>query len=441
MPYKDRIIDFRRVSAAELRENPNNFRTHPRKQKEAMLGVLNDVGWADAVLAREVDGVLELIDGHLRADIANGEQLPVLVLDVNDAEAAEILATHDPIAAMAGQDDEKLDAVLRQFNTGDEALQGMLSNLAGIKPDPVTEDEAPEPPADPITKSGDLWLLGEHQVLCGDSTKADDVERLMGKGKINLAFISPPYASQRKYDESSGFKPINPDGYVEWFADIQQLVHRFLAADGSWVINITEAADEGFKQTYVKRLVLAHVDQWNWRWIEEYCWPRPALPLNPNSSRRFKNGWESVYHFAKVREYKFLPDIVRHKSDGVFSYADQKAAGKMIGGTAQGVGGGIMSPVNTGDGLAYPSNVLANMGGAKIVGHSAAFPVGLPTFFLQCLSETGDRAYDPFLGSGTTLIAAEQLSRKCYGMEISPAYCDVIVERWQNLTGGKATRQ
>jgi DNA modification methylase len=75
------------------------------------------------------------------------------------------------------------------------------------------------------------------------------------------------------------------------------------------------------------------------------------------------------------------------------------------------------------------------------IAHEAAFPPDLPAFFIKAYSDKGDNVYEPFCGSGTTLIAAEQLSRKCYGMEISPAYCDVIVKRWETLTGKKATRQ
>ena len=96
----------------------------------------------------------------------------------------------------------------------------------------------------------------------------------------------------------------------------------------------------------------------------------------------------------------------------------------------QGVGGGVMSPVNVGDGFAFPSNVIDLKVGARVVGHSAAFPVGLPSFFVRAYSDEGDRIFDPFLGSGTTLIAAAENKRIAYGCEISPAYCDLIRRRW-----------
>lgn len=445
MEIRDRIRELRRVKASELRPNPRNWRLHPTSQQDALRGVLAEVGYADALLAREADdGALVLIDGHLRAEATPDAVVPVLVLDVNEAEADKILATLDPLAAMAEADASKLDSLLREIDTGSAALQEMLAALAkdaGLYKTPeIIEDEAPEPPVDPVTRAGDLWILGEHRLLCGDSTKAGDVARVMTGDKATLCFTSPPYASQRKYDESSGFKPIHPSKYVDWWGSAQEQVQRALAVNGSLFLNIKEAADEGRKQDYVKRLVLKSIDEWDWLWIEEFCWPRPAMPLNPNKSHRFKNGWESVFHFAKSLNYVFAPDAVRHESDGCFSYKDQKAAGKKICDGGQGLGGGAMSPVNQRKGLAYPSNVLPNFGGAKVVGHSAAFPVGLPAFFLRCFSGSTDVVYEPFAGSGTTVIAAEQLGRRCYAIELSPAYCDVAVERWQNLTGGKAVR-
>jgi DNA modification methylase len=112
-------------------------------------------------------------------------------------------------------------------------------------------------------------------------------------------------------------------------------------------------------------------------------------------------------------------------------------------GDDQGKAGGAVPNASIKEGLAYPSNVLAvnfDSHDGDGSGHSAAYPVNLPTFFIRAFSDENDIVYDPFLGSGTTLIAAEQLGRKCYGMEISPAYCDVIIQRWENLTGNKARK-
>ena len=131
MKIRDRIRELRRVPASELRPNPKNWRTHPEAQANALRGLLAEVGIADAVLARETeDGGLMLLDGHLRVETMGDQILPVLVLDVDEAEGDKILATLDPLAAMAEADAEKLDAILREVDTGSPEVQEMLSQLA-----------------------------------------------------------------------------------------------------------------------------------------------------------------------------------------------------------------------------------------------------------------------------------------------------------------------
>ncbi len=119
------------MPANELRPNPKNWRTHPKAQADALRGVLAEVGMADACLARELpDGSLMLIDGHLRAETAANAKVPVLILDVTEAEADKILATLDPLAAMADSDAAKLDELLRTVDTGSEALQQLIAATA-----------------------------------------------------------------------------------------------------------------------------------------------------------------------------------------------------------------------------------------------------------------------------------------------------------------------
>lgn len=131
MNIRDRIKELRRVPASELRPSPLNWRTHSTQQLDALKGILAEVGYAGAALARELpDGSLELIDGHARAEVTGTGMVPVLVLDVDEAEAAKILATFDPIGAMAGTDAAKLDALLRDVQTGNQALADMLEGLA-----------------------------------------------------------------------------------------------------------------------------------------------------------------------------------------------------------------------------------------------------------------------------------------------------------------------
>ena len=131
MQIRNRIKELRHVPASDLRPNPKNWRTHPKAQQDALKGVLSEIGMADACLARELDdGSLMLIDGHLRAETIGTEVVPVLILDVDEAEADKILATLDPLAAMADSDAVKLDDLLRNIDTGSEALQEMIAATA-----------------------------------------------------------------------------------------------------------------------------------------------------------------------------------------------------------------------------------------------------------------------------------------------------------------------
>jgi hypothetical protein len=124
---KDRIKELRRVPAGRLRPNPKNWRTHPDEQRLALAGILEEVGYADALLAREMaDGTLMLIDGHLRAETTPDALVPVLVLDLDDSEADKLLAVLDPLAALAGADSARLDALLCEIKTENDALARLL---------------------------------------------------------------------------------------------------------------------------------------------------------------------------------------------------------------------------------------------------------------------------------------------------------------------------
>lgn len=452
MNIRDRIKELRRVRAGDLRPNPRNWRTHPQAQRDALRGVLAEIGYADALIARELpDGGLELLDGHLRAETTPDSEVPVLITDLTDAEASKLLATLDPLAAMAEADKGKLDELLRDVQTSSEAVAAMLTNLAasnGILSGggEVVEDEVPEPPAVPVTKLGDLWLLGEHRLLCGDSRDSLAWERLTCGAEINVCMTSPPYASQRKYDESSGFKPISPDEYVEWWEPLQQYVREHLASDGSFFVNIKPNAEGLDTELYVFDLVCAMVRQWDWHFATELCWERTGIPKSV--SRRFKNQFEPIYQFG-LGEWKMRPKSVAHSSSrfpkprgkgaGNTSWAEHQGSNWIHMSGHQGESGFQWFGDDVGEGMAYPGNRLPTFAGShEATGHAAAFPVGLPSFFFKAYSDEGDNVADPFMGSGSSLIAAEQLHRRCYGIEISPQYCDVVVKRWETLTGKKA---
>jgi hypothetical protein len=141
MKIRDRIKDFRRVKASLLRPHPSNWRTHPTAQQDALRGVLAEIGYAGALLARELpDGSLELIDGHLRAETTPEAEVPVLVLDLDQREAAKLLALHDPLAGMAEANQDVLTELLGQVETESDAVQQLLDQMLGV-PEPLPDED------------------------------------------------------------------------------------------------------------------------------------------------------------------------------------------------------------------------------------------------------------------------------------------------------------
>jgi hypothetical protein len=173
MKIRDRIKELRRVPAGELRPNPRNWRTHSTAQRDALQGILAEVGYAGALLARELpDGSLELIDGHLRAETTPDMPVPVLVLDVNEDEANKILATHDPLAALAGTNAAALESLLDDVQIESTALQSILDGLLP-SPDALSDGDSPTP---------DIAIPRLFQVIveCRDETEQQAVyERLV----------------------------------------------------------------------------------------------------------------------------------------------------------------------------------------------------------------------------------------------------------------------
>jgi DNA modification methylase len=143
--------------------------------------------------------------------------------------------------------------------------------------------------------------------------------------------------------------------------------------------------------------------------------------------------YEDIFHFTKAKKIKFKPRAVGKQSDLIRVYSKNNKS--------KGDSGNISVSGKFKKGIARPGNVLSIPGNQSSVKHSAAFPVKLPAFFIKLTTDVGDNIYEPFSGSGTTIMAAEQLGRNCYAMELSPGYCDLAVKRWEQLTREKAVRQ
>ena len=178
MKIRDRIKELRRVKAHELRPNAKNWRTHPQAQRDVLCGLLAEIGYADALLARELpDGSLELIDGHLRAETTPDMEVPVLIVDLDDAEAAKLLALHDPVAAMAEADQGLLGTLLAEVETENEAIGRLIEQMAA-------EGQAEGTPIDPGPPP-EVVVPEAFQVVieCQDEAQQQAVfERMSGEG-------------------------------------------------------------------------------------------------------------------------------------------------------------------------------------------------------------------------------------------------------------------
>ncbi len=426
---------------------PQNPRTHSEAQIDLLANLMQRYGVDQPIVVDERGVILKGHGRRLAALQAGFASFPVVVQrGLSDDDKRALRIADNQVALLAGWDQElmRLEAGELRLHGYDMPLLGFdeaaLAGFLDTNPGQVDPDEAPPVPAKPVTKSGDLWHLGRHRLLCGDCRDATAVARLANGVTINLAFTSPPYAEQRDYDETSGFKSIHPDGYVEWFAPVAANVARHLAVDGSWFINIKPSGDGLDTSLYVMDLVIAHVREWGWHFATEFCWERNGVPKGV--TQRFKNQFEPIYQFTRGR-WKMRPDAVRHESPNV-PMAGGMGAKKRRHGTTEfmsDVQGRSAAPGEyIGAGLAYPGNRLPTFATShSATGHAAAFPVGLPEFFCKAFTDTMDVVFDPFCGSGSTLIATEQTGRSGLGCEISPAYCDVAVERWQTFTGKQAT--
>lgn len=238
---------------------------------------------------------------------------------------------------------------------------------------------------------------------------------------VDLIVTSPPYADSRKQT----YGGIKPDDYVDWFLPRSAEFLRVLKPTGSFVLNIKEKVVEGERSTYVLELILALRKQ-GWLWTEEYIWhKRNCYPGKwPN---RFRDAWERCLHFTKSKKFKMNQQSVMVPM-GDWAGARLKSLGKndVVRFDSQ-VGSGFGKNIaNWAERtMAYPTNVLHLATECGNKNHSAAFPSGVPEWFIKLFSDEGDWVLDPFMGSGTTLEVARELGRNAIGIDVMQEYCDM----------------
>lgn len=367
-----------------------------------MKGVLSEIGYADALLAREVPEGLMLIDGHLRADTTPESIVPVLILDLTDAEADKLLLTLDPLAALAEADDGKLEALLKSVETESDAVKKLLEDL-GREHDirlaeNAVEDEVPEPPANPVTRLGDMWIFGEHRLLCGDSTNVENVARLMQHERAGLMNTDPPYGVSYANDERPNPGVAKPrvandglrDQQLQMFLEsaFHCAVSNALKPEAAWYLWHAHLT-QGFFAAAAAANVVLH---------RQIIWVKPVLLLG-----RGQYHWKHEPCFMGWVEGHQPPDF--------------------------GEGNGERTQTTVWEIESVPTKER------KELNHSTPKPVRLFSIPIVKHLARGEVCYEPFAGSGPQYIAAEQHKRKCYGLELNPLYCDVIVERYRRFTG------
>jgi len=383
-----------------------------------------------------------LIAGHgriLAAAYLGLTEAPVIVLGhLTEAQRRAYRIADNKLTELGGWDDalllQELQALLAEdFDLGligipEDELDALL---ADVDDRPAISDDAadaiPDPPAQPITRPGDIWQLGQHRLCCGDATDAAAVARLMQNEAATLMFTSPPYAQQRDYGAAK-------EKVGDWDALMQGVFAAApVTAEAQVLVNLGLVHRSGEWLPYWEGWV-EWMRAFGWRRFGWYVWDQgPGLPGDWQG--RLAPSHEFIFHFNRAprKPHKTVPS---------------KHAGETLGGGGlRGADGTVHAKTGTGNAIQshrIPDSVFRIMrhkGGLGAAGsHPAVFPVALVEAVLTSFSDPGDLTYEPFCGSGTQIVAAERAGRRCFAMELDPVYCDVAVQRWEMATGQKVAR-
>jgi DNA modification methylase len=378
---------------------------NPRRNKKAILPVAQSIakfGWGRPLIVNVWPGCEgELIIGHTAwqaALLLKLEQVPVRIRRMEPALAHALALADNKLGEISDWDPDELGRIVggAEISAADLGIAGFseLELRALMGQGDMDDDEAPPPPRVPVTQPGDLWILGDHRLVCGDATKADAVALALGGLKPRLMTTDPPYGVNLDSTWRDEFSPVKQkhtglirnDGRRDWTE-----AYALFKGDAAYVWHAGVYAAE----------VAAHLARTKLVVRQQIIWAKAALVMS-----RGNYHWQHEPCWYVVREGKSSGWVGGRKQTTLWTIQSK------VGFTQKGT-----EDVDTTHGSQKPLECMAR----PIRNHQ------------------GD-VYDPFLGSGTTIIAAQKLGRRCVGLELDPGYCDVIVERWQNLTGGKAER-
>ncbi|HEV7266165.1 MAG TPA: DNA methyltransferase [Falsiroseomonas sp.] len=448
-------VEARAVAA--LLPYAGNARTHSAEQVAQIASSILEFGFVAPVL---VDERGEIIAGHGRLLAAKSlglDTVPTIVrAGLSDAQKAAYRLADNCTALNAGWDEALLAAEvakLQEVGGIDLALTGFdgaeierllagLETEAGNLPtpavasgadlapgnQPVTDgaepakdpaDAEPEPPRQAVARVGDIWLLGEHRLACGDSTNRSTVARVMAADRAAMLFTSPPYGNQRDYTTGGG---------TDWDALMQgvfQHLEGALRRDAQVLVNLGLIHREREWQPYWQGW-LDWMRAQGWRRFGLYAWDQgPGLPGDWNG--RLAPAFEFVFHFN--RQSRQANKIVPCKWAGTPNKGSglRAADGEVKAYTHIGL------PVQE---MRIPDSVLRitrHKGRGIETEHPAVFPVALPEFLMRAYTDEGDIVFEPFGGSGTTILAGQRTGRRVRAIELAPAYVDLAVARWRML--------
>ncbi len=361
-----------------------------------------------------------LIGGHQRLKVLQELGYTKVEVSVVDLPEEKEKALNVALNKIQGDwDYVKLKDLLEELDTGafDIELTGFgLDEIEQLMIDLPSEEENEKeiPQIESRAALGDIWQLGGHKIACGDCTDVELLEKLLEGKKVNAIVTSPPYAQQRK--EEYGGIPANE--YPDWFSSVAGAMWTILNDTGSFFVNIKEHVEDGQRSLYVMKLIIAMVEQFGWRYVDELIWTKSGLP--GGWKNRLKNDFEPVFWFAKTED---LAIVERQIEEGVgeneeenvvdeygrtFHFCKQQKIRfypKSVGRRSNNVG--IYTPANRtesstgnitikapkGKGIARPGNVIRLQGNQEKWEHPAMYPVGLPEFLIKLTTLRGDTVF------------------------------------------------
>jgi len=422
-----RHIEMRATNS--LRAYAKNPRSHSDLQIQQLTRSLQEFGWTNPILIGNDDSVVAGHGRMLAAQQLGMAEVPTIRLSsLTPAQLKAYRLADNQLALNAGWDDALLrleigdlkDAAfdLSLLGFSDESLADLLAERTEGLTDP---DDVPDAPEYPVSRTGDLWVLGRHRLLCGDSTVASDVECLMAGREADLCFTSPPYDQQRDFETG----PQNWDLLMRGVFSVLPM-----KPDAQVLVNLGLVHDAGEWRPYWDGWI-----EWmrtaGWRRFGWYVWDKLA-GLPGDWQGRLAPSHEFIFHFNRisVRANKIVekdPKSIEYNSHG---------SGLR---TKNGRMSGVSNRAASLQPMKIPDSVLRIVphkarGGVENE-HPAIFPVDLVSEIINAFSCYDDVVYEPFCGSGTQLIAAQKNGRSCFALEISPYYCDITVERFQKFSG------